>query len=214
MNSSNPLFLLGILLISSCAPSPASADRTTGDIYLGLVDGSLSWNAEVQKTLRKRWSTAQVPMILEAGRLSGSRTLPSQLFAFMSENQKNGLPIEWKPWQTWLWSQKYEQDPSYPQFKSDLYKKIDGRFGDYFDKDRKATIRLDEIVWGGVIQDGIPPLRSPKMLSVAQASYLGKDDVVFGIEVNGETRAYPKRILAWHEMFTDTIQGIPLAGVY
>ena len=214
MKASHTLFLLSVMLASSCAPSPASSKRTTGDIYLSLVDGSLSWNAEVQDTLRKRWSTAQVPMILEAGRLSGSRTLPSQLFAFMSENQKNDFPIEWKAWQTWLWSQKYEQDPSYPQFKSDLYKKIDPRFADYFANDRKATIRLDEIVWGGVLKDGIPPLRSPKMLSAAKANYLGNDDVVFGIEINGEARAYPKRILAWHEMFTDTIQGVPLAGVY
>ncbi|NET38537.1 MAG: DUF3179 domain-containing protein, partial [Cyanothece sp. SIO1E1] len=28
---------------------------------------------------------------------------------------------------------------------------------------------------------------------------------VFGIAVNGDVRAYPKRILAWHEMFVDTV---------
>ena len=52
------------------------------------------------------------------------------------------------------------------------------------------------------------------MLPANKASYLADTDVVFGIEVDGDFRAYPKRILAWHEMFTDTIQGVPLAGVY
>ncbi|MEP1140266.1 MAG: DUF3179 domain-containing (seleno)protein [Balneola sp.] len=75
-------------------------------------------------------------------------------------------------------------------------------------------MRLDEIRWGGVRQDGIPPLRDPKMISAKEADYLGDKDVVFGIEVNGDVRAYPKRILAWHEMFVDEVGGEKLAGVY
>jgi hypothetical protein len=38
--------------------------------------------------------------------------------------------------------------------------------------------------------------------------------VVFGIVVNGEARAYPKRILAWHEMATDRLGGVDLTIVY
>lgn len=55
------------------------------------------------------------------------------------------------------------------------------------------------------MQDGIPPLRGPDMITASEADYLSDDDVVFGIEVNGDVRAYPKRILAWHEMFVDTV---------
>jgi len=146
--------------------------------------------------------------------LARTRWFTRQLYTFASEQRGIKYSNDSEAWQNWLWSQDYEPDPSYPQFKSDLYSKIDRNFADYFDNDREATIRLDEIVWGGVLQDGIPPLHSPKMLSAKAATYLGNNDVVFGIEVDGEARAYPKRILAWHEMFTDTIQGIPLAGVY
>ena len=63
-------------------------------------------------------------------------------------------------------------------------------------------------------QDGIPPLRQPKMLRASEADYLEDDNIVFGIEVNGDVRAYPKRILAWHEMFVDTVGGVEVAGVY
>ncbi len=77
-----------------------------------------------------------------------------------------------------------------------------------------AHIRLDEVRWGGVAQDGIPPLRNPKMITVKDASYLDDNNVVFGLKVNGDARAYPKRILAWHEIFVDTVGGVDLAGVY
>ena len=52
------------------------------------------------------------------------------------------------------------------------------------------------------------------MLDVKQAKFMGDDDIVFGIEVNGDVRAYPKRILAWHEMFTDTVGDVDVTGVY
>jgi hypothetical protein len=107
-----------------------------------------------------------------------------------------------------------QDHPRYAEFKGRLYRRIDPKFGAYFAPDRPANIRLDEVRWGGVRQDGIPPLRSPEMISAAEAKYLDDDNVVFGLDVNGDVRAYPKRILAWHELFTDEIGGVPVAGVY
>ena len=52
------------------------------------------------------------------------------------------------------------------------------------------------------------------MIPAEQANYLEDDNIVFGIAVNGDIRAYPKRILAWHEMFVDNVGGINVAGVY
>ena len=114
----------------------------------------------------------------------------------------------------WNWKQKYDQHPEYAKFKSELYRKIDPRFAEYFATTENSQIRLDEIRWGGVVRDGIPPLKNPKMVAANQATYLADSDVVFGIELNGDARAYPKRILAWHEMFKDTIGGESVAGVY
>ena len=64
--------------------------------------------------------------------------------------------------------------------------------------------------------NGIPPLEYPTHLAVADdaAGYLDDDHIVFGVAMNGETRAYPKRILAWHEMVLDTIGGVELTIVY
>ena len=103
----------------------------------------------------------------------------------------------------------------YADFKAGLYSHMDPKFTTYFKgRQDSARIRLDEIRWGGVRQDGIPPLRNPEMITADKAAYLEDDNVVFGIEINGDVRAYPKRILAWHEMFTDNIGGVEIAGVY
>ena len=98
--------------------------------------------------------------------------------------------------------------------KSELHSPIDSRFSKYFEGGQPHEIRYDEIVWGGVRQNGIPPLMNPAMLAADQATYLGDDHIVFGIVVKGVPYAYPKRILAWHEMFVATLEGVPLAGVY
>jgi hypothetical protein len=95
-----------------------------------------------------------------------------------------------------------------------LYRDIDPAFEDYFDDRPQTLIRLDEVLWGGVNQDGIPPLVRPKMLEASDATYLDDDNVVFGVYLDGEARAYPKRILAWHEMVKDRIGGRDLTGVY
>lgn len=116
-----------------------------------------------------------------------------------------------------LWAESVEPLPGYAAWKANLYARIDPRFHAYFDDfTDAATVRLDEVQWGGVRRDGIPPLVGPETATAddAAAGYLGDEDVVFGVEVNGEARAYPKRILAWHEMVKDQLGGRSINGVY
>jgi hypothetical protein len=59
-----------------------------------------------------------------------------------------------------------------------------------FDLDN-AIVPRDEILAGGPPKDGIPALLEPKFLSAEEAEFLKPDDRVIGIEVKGESRAYP-----------------------
>ncbi len=113
-----------------------------------------------------------------------------------------------------MWSRPYDPHPDYAAFKSALYAKVDPRMGEFFAPGTKALIRLDEIDWGGVKVNGIPPLDHPAHVRVDAASYLDDRHVVFGLFLNGEARAYPKRILAWHELARDRLGGVDLAIVY
>ena len=114
----------------------------------------------------------------------------------------------------WIWDQPYDPHPDYAYFKGQWYAQIDPRFAGFFPRRVFSTIRLDEIDWGGVDVNGIPPLEYPEHLSAGDADYLDDDDIVFGVAAGGETRAYPKRILAWHEMALDRLGGVELTIVY
>ncbi|RME33615.1 MAG: DUF3179 domain-containing protein [Gammaproteobacteria bacterium] len=67
---------------------------------------------------------------------------------------------------------------------------------------------------GGPPRDGIPALDHPSMLPVSRASWLHPDDRVLGVTLGGDSRAYPVRILNWHEVVNDTVHGVPLLITY
>ena len=69
-------------------------------------------------------------------------------------------------------------------------------------------------MWGGVQVDGIPALDNPTMIDPEQADYLEADERIFGVSINGDTRAYPARFLDWHEMFNDIVGGEPVSLAY
>lgn len=70
-------------------------------------------------------------------------------------------------------------------------------------------------VSGGPPPDGIPAIDEPQFESASEAAdWLEDEDVVFGVIVNGEVRAYPQRILVWHEIVNDTVGGKNLAVTY
>lgn len=72
------------------------------------------------------------------------------------------------------------------------------------------SIPLDEIRGGGPPKDGIPALDTPRFVPAAADEFLRTDDRVLGLVHNGEARAYPLRILSWHELVNDTVAGDPL----
>jgi len=81
------------------------------------------------------------------------------------------------------------------------------------------------VSWGGVLIDDppfdpddvcncIPAADNPEVSSADQATWLKDDDIVFGIAINGEARAYPRRIMEVREMVNDTLGGRDLGIPY
>ena len=68
--------------------------------------------------------------------------------------------------------------------------------------------------WGGVRYDGIEPLIDPPMVRGAKGRWLPDSDVVFGIELDGEVVAYPKRVMEVHEMVNASVGGRRIAVPY
>jgi Protein of unknown function (DUF3179) len=120
-----------------------------------------------------------------------------------------------------LWQEQHPEVKPHSSFRAyseELFARIDPQFTRFIGFDKtdpaKMKIRLEEIVWGGVQVDGIPALDDPKLISAKAADYLRENDLVFGVSINGDHRAYPLRIMGWHEMFNDTIGGVPVALAY
>ena len=78
---------------------------------------------------------------------------------------------------------------------------------------RGALVDPSEIHQGGPPKDGIPAIDRPRFVSPAQAK-LTPGDRILGVVLNGVAKAYPVRILNWHEVVNDEVGGVPVAVTY
>ncbi|MEM1284637.1 MAG: DUF3179 domain-containing protein [Pseudomonadota bacterium] len=78
----------------------------------------------------------------------------------------------------------------------------------------QTTIDFDEIMDGGPRRDGIPPIDDPTFVPVSEADHLSALEPVMSFTHNGETRAYPLRVMTFHEIVNDVVGGHPVAVTY
>jgi uncharacterized protein DUF3179 len=75
----------------------------------------------------------------------------------------------------------------------------------------RHVIRLDEIQAGGPPKNGIPALDHPTFVTASEAERNLKDqDIILGVESRGGAKAYPVRILNWHEVVNDDVGEQPV----
>ncbi|GBC85465.1 hypothetical protein HRbin11_01915 [bacterium HR11] len=77
-----------------------------------------------------------------------------------------------------------------------------------------SLVPRDQILRGGPPKDGIPALTYPPVRPADRAGDLKADDWVVGVRIGAEARAYPLRILVWHEAVNDTLGGVPILVTY
>jgi hypothetical protein len=78
----------------------------------------------------------------------------------------------------------------------------------------QRTIDLSEIGSGGPPKNGIPAIDDPQFKPVGEVSDLAASEPVITLSVQNDTRAYPLRVLTWHEIVNDTVGGRPVAVTY
>ena len=72
----------------------------------------------------------------------------------------------------------------------------------------------NDILSGGPPKDGIPALLEPKFIPAQNVDYLNPNDHVMGVVIGNQARAYPIKILNWHEVINDTINGTPIVVTF
>jgi hypothetical protein len=78
----------------------------------------------------------------------------------------------------------------------------------------RSSIEFDEIMSGGPPKDGIPAIDQPTHRAPSEINNIGEQEPVITVTLNGETRAYPVRILIWHEIANDTLGGVPITVTF
>lgn len=72
----------------------------------------------------------------------------------------------------------------------------------------------DEVFDGGPGKDGIPALDNPTFVDLSEITYLQDNDLVIGFKSGNEVKAYPHKILDWHEIANDKTNSIAYSVVY
>lgn len=78
----------------------------------------------------------------------------------------------------------------------------------------KRSINLTEIRSDGATRDSIPPINDPKFVPISQVRGVGDLEPVISLTIGRDSRAYPLRILLWHEIVNDVVGGIPVLITY
>ncbi len=213
----DPCLILAIAVLC-CAIIAAGHAAERDDLLLDALINNLTHperhiRTEALKALDDLGNPAAVPALIELLRFGVTYDTP--LLDVLQRLARAQIGSEWADWVEWL--QQHDEirpNPGFLAWKSSLFSRLDPNFVSFLSPGLPYRIRLEEIVWGGVRKDGIPALTNPKHVPPDKAMYLASDELVFGVSINGDHRAYPLRILDWHEMFNDVIGGKPVTLAY
>jgi len=207
-------------IVSPVAGATQQRDEVEQALY-DLVDRDPLVQRPAAIFLLERGEDDALPFMITTMRYDPFRneTLMEALRELSGEN----LGDYYLPWTEWVVREGVAPHPIYKQWKADLLARLDPRFGEFLDPGHATTIDYVEIQWGGVPPEGIPSLDDPAVIAADAADYLTADELVFGVVLSAEgpvaaapptARAYPLRILDWHEMTNDVVAGIPVALSY
>jgi hypothetical protein len=208
-------FCLGILFLTGPTLSQELSDKQVSEFSRSILLGAKPGPRKALEALVKRGNPDVAATLILAMRYLQNAPAINQALSILAEQKIEN----WN--EAMLWQEAHPEiipHKSYANLKLQILQRIDPNFKRFLNgqhtRRNHMKIRLEEITWGGVVVDGIPSLDNPKMIAAVKADYIKDKDLVFGIEINGDARAYPLRIMGWHEMFNDTIGGIPVALAY
>ncbi len=207
--------LLFALAASTVANSQELNDKEVTQLSTDVMFGTPEERLDALKVLEKKGGPNVTATLILAMRYQGYGILIGKVLSRLTGQEITS----WND--AMLWQEANPQvipHASFRTLKVRIFNSIDTEFsrflGGKLSEPSNMNIRLEEITWGGVKVDGIPSLDNPKMIVANKADYMKDDDLVFGVKINGDARAYPLRIMGWHEMFNETIGGVPVALAY
>lgn len=78
----------------------------------------------------------------------------------------------------------------------------------------KTTVNSSDILSGGPGKDGIPAIDHPQFVKVSADINITDEEPVIGVVIGDVAKAYPLRILMWHEIVNDKVGDTPVTVTY
>lgn len=199
-------------------------------VKTAFIDGitKSSWESEQEEALkiiaaskdpRLAWIITDLMRFITGPSLSGDlANAASQLLGKKLDNSNH-----WGTLTDHLIAWDIPAPPDYLRYKRTIFTSVIPGWDKIF---VEGEIDWRLVSWGGVLIDDrkfdktdelcncIPAADNPEVSSAKDAKWLDDDDIVFGIEVNGEYRAYPRQIMEVREMVNDTLGGRDLGIPY
>jgi len=110
-------------------------------------------------------------------------------------------------WYAWMQASPPALPDGYAAWKGRLLSIVSPEMPAVIREGSATTVGPEQLVWGLVAPDAQPALTNPKTAPGADTRYLAASDIVYGVAIGGETRAYPERTLGWHGIVEDTVGG-------
>lgn len=206
------------ILLAPTERFSSSIEDETSQLLEALVNADADIARSAIKTIIENGDKRFISVFLELMRANEIRIITgagyNEHIAALEMLSGKSFGADWPVWVEWYGATELEPPPGFTGWKGRLLGRIDEKFSDFLRDEYTSTIRVEEIQWGGVVVDGIPALSNPNMLPADEADYLTPDEPIFGIFINGDARAYPLRIMDWHEMANDVVGGVPVSLAY
>ncbi len=206
-------FPLGFAAASLAGQSPLEPEEAR-ELLERLVSRDESTRGRARAGILKSRDRSLIPALVDALFFASSDNR-SDIVACLEGLSGESLGRTYRYWVEYVGGRpEIQPKEGYRAWKAALLARIDPAFARFLDPSQPLRIRPEEIVWGGVKKDGIPALKFPKTLAGREATFFKDSETVFGVGFGGEYRAYPQRILDWHEMANDIVGGQPFALSY
>ena len=205
--------LLIVMAVAASGPGVGAATADLDALMGELLRPEAPYREAALREIVRRGERAAIPGLIDL----------LYLDVFLDSSAANALDRlsgqshghDWRAWVEWLAAREdVRPHADYAAWKGELFSRIDPAFSEFLHRGVKHRARLEEIQWGGVRKDGIPALTDPRHVPAGAARYLAPEELVLGIAVRGEARAYPLRIMDWHEMANDVVGGVPITIAY
>jgi hypothetical protein len=227
------LALIALLALAACSPTPLVAtpqpaeptptpviasEEAAAQLLYDLVSEDRSAAEEAYSQILLAEDPRFIAAYIELMRITmigfNTKLTFSEIVQALESLSGQSFDNDWFAWIEWYGATDLAPPPGFTGWKGELLSQIDPGFGEFLRDGLPSEIRVEEIVWGGVRVDGIPALDNAEMIPALEAEYLAPDEPVFGVSINGDNRAYPLRILDWHEMANDVVGGVPISLAY